>query len=193
MNNIAENRTFFTMHSGENVYPSVFEKTQISLDDIAHHLASPKNYRFGGALDYDKHYSVALHSITMALYARSVMNKDIARACLLHDATEAYMGDVVSPLKRELADYQLLEAKLAAIIYDKYNIAVDKETVETVKIIDRRILLDEVKALLPQHYEMFQGIYSNLAPLGVEINSTLSPYEVKEAFLKLAEYLNIRD
>lgn len=182
---------FFITHGGVRVNPSELFKLEVNLDDIAHHLT--KVQRFGGALEFDQNYSVAQHSIMMAMYARDFVNVQTARACLLHDATEAYIGDVVSPLKAELKDYQLLESELCANIYSKYNIANDVDTTEAVKMLDKRILLDEVKSFMPQNVELFQGIYPTLVPLGLKIDGALSLYEVKEAFLILAEYLNIRD
>lgn len=185
------NNQFFITHSGVKVYPDDLSRLKVNLDDIAHHLTNIR--RFGGALEFDQYYSVAQHSIIMALYARDVMNKDIARACLLHDASEAYIGDIVSPLKGELRQYQLLENELCDNIYNKYGIKTDKETTETVKMIDKQILLDEVNQFMPHHYAQFTDIYSDVTPLGVDIDGSLSPYEVKEAFLRLADYLNIRD
>jgi hypothetical protein len=185
------NNQFFITHSGVRVYPDDLSRLKVNLDDIAHHLT--KIQRFGGALEFDQSYSVAQHSIIMATYAHDRVSKEVARACLLHDATEAYIGDVVSPLKAELKDYQLLETELCANIYSKYGILTDIETTEAVKMIDKQILLDEVRCLVPHQIELFQSIYANIVPLGVEIDATLTPYEVKAAFLQLAEYFNIRD
>ena len=181
------------MHSGVKVYPSDIKNTPLNLGDIAHHLAGPKNQRFGGSLEFDQTYSVAQHSILMATYANSMYTKGVARACLLHDATEAYLGDVVSPLKAELNDYKKLEADLCSAIYSKYNIATDEETTKLVKEIDMRILLDEVSALMPHQLKMFADIYAPLLPLGITVDGKLPAQEVKDAFLYWADYLNIRD
>jgi hypothetical protein len=185
------NKQFFVTHSGVRVYPDDLSNLKVSLDDISHHLANIR--RFGGALDFHQYYSVGQHSIIMANYALKHYGKDIARACLLHDATEAYIGDVVSPLKAVLKEYQLLEDELCATIYNRYGISADIETAVAVKTIDKRILLDEVKEFIPAQLDLFKSIYIGLEPLGVEIDGTLEPQIVKDAFLCLADYLNIRD
>jgi hypothetical protein len=184
---------FFITHTGERVYIKDLPKLKINLEDIAHHLASPKNQRFGGALDYKYNYTVAQHSILMAMYANERLNKDVARACLLHDATEAYFGDVVSPLKRELPDYLKLESELSDIIYKKYNINTSEEVLAMVELLDKSIVLDEVKSLLPNQFELFSERAPTFKPLGIEVDGTIPPQEVKDAFLRLAEYFNIRD
>lgn len=75
----------------------------ISLEDIARHLS--KVQRFGGATRAE-FYSVAEHSV---LVSRLCLPRN-ALLGLLHDASEAYIGDVVTPLKRQLASYKAIEA-----------------------------------------------------------------------------------
>ena len=38
--------------------------------------------------------------------------EDLMIACLLHDASEAYMSDVTTPVKNNLSDYSEFENKL---------------------------------------------------------------------------------
>lgn len=63
----------------------------VCLDDIAHALSN--TCRFNGHVR--EFYSVAEHSVHVA----SLVPEEFRRAALLHDAAEAYCGDVVSPLK----------------------------------------------------------------------------------------------
>lgn len=68
----------------------------VRIDDIAHVLSNI--CRFGGHIP--RYYSVAEHSIEC--YRKACLECqpwDVRRACLLHDAAEAYIGDVVKPLK----------------------------------------------------------------------------------------------
>jgi hypothetical protein len=68
----------------------------IVIEDIAHALSLSCRYN-GHTVDF---YSVAQHCCLCADLAERV-DKQWA---LLHDAPEAYMGDLVSPLKRQIAD-----------------------------------------------------------------------------------------
>jgi hypothetical protein len=63
----------------------------INITDIAHHLA--QICRFTGATR--EHYSVAQHSVLVA----AMVPPECAFRALLHDAHEAYMGDISQPVK----------------------------------------------------------------------------------------------
>lgn len=70
---------------------------------------------------YTKFYSIGAHCINC--YEEAVARQESVRvqlACLLHDATEAYMSDVTRPVKRNMPDYIKFEEKLAKVIYRKY-------------------------------------------------------------------------
>ncbi len=182
---------FYVTYTGVKVYPDDLYSLDITLEDIAHHLT--KIQRFGGALSLDKSYSVAQHSILMALVALDWYNVDVARACLLHDATEAYLGDVVSPLKTVLDSYQELETKLHNLISEKYNINQEQAVKILVKELDTRILLDEARELVPMQYPVFCELYDKIKPLNIVIDGDLNPHKVKEKFLRLCKELNIED
>jgi 5'-deoxynucleotidase YfbR-like HD superfamily hydrolase len=72
---------------------------------------------FGGQIQ--EHYSVMSHSLLVAELAPM----HLRYAALLHDASEAYIGDVIKPLKVLLGDvYANIEAKWMAVIGEKYGI-----------------------------------------------------------------------
>jgi len=73
----------------------------ITLRDIAHALA--RIGRFCGAGDHIA--TVAQHCVHVSL----LCSPECARWALLHDASEAYLGDVISPLKALLPEYRRLE------------------------------------------------------------------------------------
>jgi hypothetical protein len=71
----------------------------VDILDIAHHLS--QIVRFNGAAC--RPYSVAEHSLLVSsILERSGMNREVQLAGLLHDAHEAYIGDVTQPLKEAL-------------------------------------------------------------------------------------------
>lgn len=115
----------------------------IHLHDIAHMLALTN--RFSGATYAP--YSVAQHSVL----ASHMADDDAALYALLHDASEAYLGDIVRPLKRTncFDKYRILEAKMMDCILDKYGVKVTKKHIEHVREIDNRLMIREANDLLP--------------------------------------------
>lgn len=99
-----------TTRSGRVVRPLAPDDATVDLGDVAHHLSLV--CRFGGACS--RHYSVAQHCVLVS----RVVPATHALAGLLHDAAEAYIGDVVSGLKR-LPEYAFLrraEGRLLAAV-----------------------------------------------------------------------------
>lgn len=96
-------------------YIDVFNphKAMIDIVDIAHALSFTP--RFRGHLGC--FYSVAAHSIMCAL---EFTDSDKIIQALLHDASEAYIADIPSPIKKGLPDYQKLEDNLMKAISDKF-------------------------------------------------------------------------
>ena len=82
-------------HSGRKVYPLDPRPDDISIEDIARSLSN--KCRFGGHCR--QFYSVAQHSIFVMSYVEEV-DPGLMLAALLHDAAEAYLGDIIRPLKR---------------------------------------------------------------------------------------------
>lgn len=85
----------------------------INIEDIAHALAVIP--RFGGQTKL--FYSVAEHSIRVA----ELLPMELKLAGLLHDASEAYIGDVQSPIKILLPNYYQIEDKLMKAIARKFG------------------------------------------------------------------------
>lgn len=80
------------------------EGSEFTLHDIAHALG--RVCRFAGHTN--RFYSVAEHCVHVA----RLVPVDLARAALLHDASEAFIGDVTRPLKALLPDYRAIEARI---------------------------------------------------------------------------------
>jgi uncharacterized protein len=96
--------------------------------------------RFGGQIN--NFYSVLSHSILVMVLAPPSLWK----AALLHDAAEAYLGDVVTPLKNILgAQYRELEQRFMSTICMKYRIS--QWELDQVKEFDKKALLMEDECL----------------------------------------------
>lgn len=84
----------------------------VRIDDIAHALSMI--CRYGGHCR--EFYSVAEHSLRMARIADKEHGLDAAMWALLHDAPEAYLGDMVRPLKRTMPEYKAIETLTEGVI-----------------------------------------------------------------------------
>lgn len=122
----------------------------IDIRDIAHHLSLVN--RYGGATRVG--YSVAEHSLAVSSIAQSKWGISSAKLGLLHDASEAYIGDVCRGLKYRpgiMESYRDAEETLMAKILKKYRIdTYSEETHARVKKIDRQICADEMRQLMTQ-------------------------------------------
>lgn len=84
----------------------------VRLEDLAHSLAHQCRYN-GHCSEF---YSVAEHSLRMAA-ALEPEGAKIALIALLHDAAEAYLGDMVRPLKREFPLFYEIERRTQRAIF----------------------------------------------------------------------------
>lgn len=90
---------------------------QIYINDIAHALGN--NCRFVGQCR--KFYSVAEHSWHVARMLEGTPLR-VQLAGLLHDASEAYITDVASPVKQFMPEYRQMEDVIMAAISKKYGL-----------------------------------------------------------------------
>jgi hypothetical protein len=115
----------------------------VHLIDIARGLSHI--CRFGGQIK--QHYSVAQHSLLCAdLALRWGATDEQAFAVLMHDAAEAYIGDIVKPLKCLLPAYAEIEAKVEASIGQRFGIDFQKHAA-LIKEVDFAMLIHERKEL----------------------------------------------
>ena len=105
---------FIGTYSGHHIDYARFSEDDVRIEDIARALSMI--CRFGGHVP--RHYSVAEHSLLVAELAPEGQKLE----ALLHDAAEAYVSDIVSPLKRMLPDYQLVEQRIEKAICRKFHI-----------------------------------------------------------------------
>lgn len=112
---------------------------QFSFGDIAGALS--KICRFGGQANH--FYSVAEHLIHCTAQAvQDSLPQEVQQAVMLHDATEAFVGDVVKPLKIMLAEYEGIEDRVEAVIGEKFGIDFNRHR-SAIRKIDHEMLIAE--------------------------------------------------
>ena len=157
----------------------------IDIEDIAHALSML--CRANG--HFKSFYSVAQHSINCMkeAKARGYSNR-IQLACLLHDASEAYLSDVTRPVKAELPRYKEIEAPLQETIWNKWlNDPLTQEEIRQVFEIDDMMLLNEFMIL------MDTALADNIPVLIGDLQFVFSGFkETKEEYLSKFKDLCIK-
>ena len=147
-------------HSGKKFYPLNPTLSSIDIHDIA--AALSKQCRYAGHCR--KFYSVAEHCVLMA----RVATPEHKLAALMHDASEAYLVDIPSPIKPLLIGYKEMESDVMAAIAIKYGFSWPLPP--EVKEIDHRILADErSQNMLPMADADAAEWGSELPPLGIAL------------------------
>lgn len=158
--------------SGRRFNPTNPIPNAIVIQDIAHSLAF--QCRFTGHVK--EFYSVAQHSVLVSY----LCDTDDALWGLLHDASEAYLTDIPSPLKRSghFDNYIVMEQVMQNAICKRFGLKMEEPP--SVKNADRALLATEARDLMSPVRKDWDYPYK---PLPFKIES-LSPKEAEALFLK---------
>lgn len=140
------------------------------IEDIAHALSHI--CRFTG---HTRHfYSVAQHSVAVSMLTDSLEG-------LLHDATEAYIGDVSRPLKRlpDMWGYKAVETRLYGALARWAGIPEDQSP--GVKVADNTLLATEMRDLM---------VGSNWLHLPEPLKPHIRPWPSVEAYSRFLQRYN---
>lgn len=132
---------WFLSLKGRQIYPLDIRPEDVDIEEIAHSLAHQCRFQ-GHVRDF---YSVAEHSVRLSLQ----LPEDLALCGLLHDATEAYCGDMIRPLKRSLPEYQAIEGQIWLAVANRFGLPL--ELPSEIKVADNRMLQTERRDLLAAH------------------------------------------
>lgn len=141
-------------------YPLHPRVDEVKIEDIAHALS--QMCRANG--HFKTFYSVGQHSINCAREARARgLSNRMQLACLLHDASEAYISDITRPVKIYLDEYRKIEHNLQKVIYEKFGIEkLTDEEYRQVQDVDNALLHHEFQCLHHQGiYEHSPQLYTN--------------------------------
>ena len=113
----------------------------IRLQDIIRGLST--EYRFGGHTLHP--YTVAQHSVLLS----ELVPEEYRLVALLHDASEAYLHDMVRPYKDEMPEYRCLEDRFMRCVGEKFGF--DWPIPEVVSEMDEMLYVVERETLQPGH------------------------------------------
>lgn len=136
----------FNSYTGVLINIQKPDASMIKLEDIARALS--KICRFGG--HSKKFYSVAQHSALVAELAPT----NLKFAALMHDAAEAYIGDLIKPLKHIVSkSYEGIEEAFNKAICDRFKI--DYNSLAQLKAYDVMALELEYEYLIKGNEEQW--------------------------------------
>lgn len=159
-------------YSGKAAYPLDPRPEDFCIEDIAHALSLV--CRFGG--HSKRFYSVAEHSVRVS----HICDPADALWGLLHDAAEAYCGDMVRPLKMDdaMRGYRAAERRIQGAICERFGLP--PKMPDSVKRADNVMLATEARYLMAAHPQDW-GLAEE--PLTDPIMPFSSPASAELAFL----------
>ena len=154
----------------------------IRIEDIAHALSLMT--RANG--HFPEFYSVAQHCICCAKEAQARGYGDfVALACLLHDASEAYLSDVTRPVKKDLTYYLEVEDRLQHLLW-RHFLGRDITDEENTQV----FAVDDDMMSMEFHLNMAETINEDYKRLVRTIDCAYQdPVTVETEFLELFENL----
>jgi 5'-deoxynucleotidase YfbR-like HD superfamily hydrolase len=167
-----------TIRTYSGVYFDLVNPTldMVNISDIARALSNI--CRFGGQCR--KFYSVAEHSmLALDVGKADGLDDRACRSLLLHDAAEAYLGDIVKPLKNLLPDFERLEAGVESVIAEKFGCHFADPRIRE---IDFSLLIHERRELFSRDQEYWQG-QEHARSLDFLRLERLEPKTARECFL----------
>jgi 5'-deoxynucleotidase YfbR-like HD superfamily hydrolase len=164
-------RVFVSTYKGHRFFPLDPCIDDVDIEDIAHGLAY--QCRFNGQTT--SFYSVAQHSLLVA----SIVPEKLRLSALLHDAAEAYLGDIVKPLKILVPQFSVIEKQVSAIISKCFSVYdLDHPSIKEADLV---LLATEKRDLMPNSVEAWSSI-AGLTPIAERIVPQ-APERAKSDFL----------
>ncbi len=157
-------------YGGQQFRPLEPRAEDLDIHDIAHSLSLL--CRFNGHCK--QFYSVAEHSVRVA----DVLAPKLALWGLLHDAAEAYLGDLARPVKQNAPFFEAAETRLLEVIAQGFNLSWPMPM--AVRQADDLLLATEARDLMappPQSWNHSQQ------PMAEQI-CPVSPAQAEALFLK---------
>ena len=189
------NRAWQRMLSGRRLNVLEPSPLDIEVEDIAHGLS--RLARWNGQTSGRYAFSVAQHSILVEQIFHTISSKfsnNWRLACLLHDAPEYVISDMITPLKPALGQkYQNIEEKLQQAIHIRFGLPAFLPEVisKSIKKADKMAAWIEATQIAGFGPEEAKKIFQK--PKGTPNDIILvphSPKRAKEAFMRHFAFLS---
>lgn len=118
-------------YTGRNFWPLAPRVKDLDIEDIAHSLSNLCRYT-GHTVSF---YSVAQHCVLASSYSK------FPRWALMHDAAEAYLGDLSKPVKRLVPQFSEAEDRILELVAQKWGL--EWPMPDEVHVVDRRMFSTE--------------------------------------------------
>lgn len=193
-------RTF----SGLMVNPLALRLTDIDITDIAHSLSMVN--RFNGHTS--RPLSVAQHSVYVARIVRNILdstdhipcldsrefchrcedNRKIELRALLHDSSEAYLGDVTKWLKHSpvMAPYRRAEALAERVIFERFDCLNSDH--EAIDLADKIMVRWEAKKGFHPSYKIDHPAYPDLTKYEIGLIGKWSYWSAKQSEISFLDH-----
>ena len=149
---MSNNNNWIQTYTGRQFFPANPSIEDIDIRDIAVSLS--RQNRYTGHTK--KPYSVAQHCVIMS----QEINPKFAKEALLHDAAEAYISDISSPVRQYLPVLDVMEERILEAIVEKFRL--DFPFRADIWVADLRMVATEKRDLM--------------GPCHADWNLTVKPY-----------------
>lgn len=164
---------YIETYTGQKFYFLNPDPKDVLIEDIAHALSNNCRYT-GHCYDF---YSVAEHSLICSFLVEPAN----ALAALLHDASEAYLTDVASPIKPYLTNYKEMEDVIMKVIAAKFKF--DWPLNDDVKDADAVQLKTEAKHLMHSKGKDWAALFPTKREFG-KVPKCLPPHIAEASFME---------
>jgi len=167
-------------YTHKRILPHAPKIEDIVLEDIAHSLSL--TCRYNGHTN--TFYSVAEHCVRLSL----IEHKSSEQWRLMHDASEAYLGDIITPVKLLLRSFRPIEQNFHSLIAQKFNLNL-KDYNHQVMLAEMILLATEARDLMNVNPALDWGMKTE------PLKEVIKPWpwmRAKKEFLQRAKELNIR-
>lgn len=174
-------RASIATYTGVEFFPLAPRFEDIYAGDVAHALSNLCRYN-GHTVE---HYSVAQHSVLVSEFAYGLLAPPLdedevddfdlaAKWGLLHDASEAYVADICSPIKPFIHGYREIEEQLMVAVAQRFGLPWPMPDV--VKYADKAVFRAEVESGVMRPVDWW-----HIHPEHPHANLKVQPWPAKEA------------